>query len=68
MVKFSKCFAEFMMSIALLKELGGQEFDTTIEVTKLRFSYKANKLRYIDSIRGTPRDTAIKEWEIEIIP
>ena len=30
-------------------------------------SSKANKLRYIHIIRGTPRDIAIKAWEINYV-
>ena len=44
MVKFGKCFAEFMIPIALLKELGGLGFLATIEVTNMRRSGKANTL------------------------
>ena len=43
-VKFGKCFAEFMILIALLKEFGSKEFVATIEVTNMRRrSCKANK-------------------------
>ena len=47
-VKFGKYFAEFMIPIALLKELGGKEFSTTMEVTNMRRCcgneiYKHNK-------------------------
>ena len=48
MVKFGNCFAEFMIPIALLEELGGLDFITTIGVTNMRrCSGKANKLGYI---------------------
>ena len=67
-IKFGKCFAEFMIPIALLKKFGSSEFDTIIEVSNMRrCSGKANKLRYIYTIRGTLRDIAIKEREINNI-
>ena len=47
-IKFGKCFAEFMIPIALPKKLGSYEFVTIIEVSHMRRCYgKANKLRYI---------------------
>ena len=47
-IKFGKCFAEFMLPIALLKKFGSLEFVTIIEVSNMRrCSCKANKLRYI---------------------
>ena len=64
-IKFGKCFAEFMIPIALLKKFGSKEFVTIIEVSNMRrCSGKANKLRYIYTIRGTLRDIAIKGREI----
>ena len=67
-IKFGKCFAEFMIPIALLKKFGSLEFVTIIEVSNMRrCSGKANKLRYIYTIRGTLRDIAIKEREINNI-
>ena len=52
-IKFGKCFAEFMILIALLKEFRSEEFVTIIEVINLRrCSGKANKLRYIYTIKG----------------
>ena len=66
--KFGKCFAEFMIPIALLEKFGSEEFVTIIEVSNMRrYSGKANKLRYIYTIRGTLRDIAIKEREINNI-
>ena len=60
-IKFGKHFAEFMISIALLKEFGSYEFVTIIEVLDMRrCSGKANKLRYIH----IPKDIAIKERKI----
>ena len=42
-IKFGKCFAEFMITIALLKKFGSLEFVTIIEVSKMRrCSGKAN--------------------------
>ena len=68
MIKFGKCFAEFMIPIALLKKFGSSEFVTIIEVSNMRrCSGKVNKLRYIYTIRGTLRDNAIKEREIHNI-
>ena len=47
-IKFGKCFAEFMIPIALLKKFGSKEFVTIIEVSNMRrCSGKANKMRYI---------------------
>ena len=61
-IKFGKCFAEYMIPIALLKKFDSKEFVTIIEVSNMRrCSGKANKLRYIYTIRGTTRDIAIKE-------
>ena len=52
-IKFGKCFAEFMIPIALLKKFGSQECVTIIEVSNMRrCSGKANKLKYIYTIRG----------------
>ena len=67
-IKFGKCFAEFMISIALFKKFGSYEFVTIIEVSNMRrCSGKTNKLRYIYTIRGALRDIPIKEWEINNI-
>ena len=67
-IKFGKRFAEFMIPIALLKKIGSLEFVTIIEVSNMRrCSGKANKLRYIYTIRGTSRDIAIKERKINNI-
>ena len=67
-MKFGKCFAEFIIPIALLKKFGSYEFTMIIEVSNMRIcSGKANKLRYIYTIRGTLRDIAIKEREINNI-
>ena len=53
-IKFGKCFAKFMIPLALLKKFGSYEFVTIIEVSNMRrCSGKANKLRYICTIRGT---------------
>ena len=65
-IKFGKCFAEVMIPIALLKKFGSYEFVTIIEVSNMRrCSGKANKLRYIYTIRWTLRDIAIKERKIK---
>ena len=57
-----------MIPIALLKKFGSYEFVMIIEVSKMRrCSGKANKLRYIYTIRGTSRDIAIKEQKINNI-
>ena len=67
-IKFGKWFAEVKVPIALLKEFGSSEFVLTIEVINMqRCSGKANKFRYIYTIRGTPRDIAIKERKINNI-
>ena len=67
-IKFGKCFAEFMIPIALLKKFGSYKFVTIIKVSNMqRCSGKANKLRYIYTIRGTSKDIAIKEWKISNI-
>ena len=57
-----------MMTISLFKELSSQGFVTTIEITNVRrCSSETNKLRYVHSIRGSPRNNAIKEQEINDI-
>ena len=57
-----------MITIALPKELGGKGFITIVEVTYVRTcSSETNKLRYVHSIRGTPRDITIEKWEINYI-
>ena len=62
-VKFGKCFAEFMILIALLLGLDGYEFITNVEVRKMRYYSKANAVIYIDTLRGTLRDIPIKVWK-----
>ena len=63
---------KFMITIALFKELGSYGIVTTTEVSYVRRgSGESNKLRYTHSIRGTPRDIAVKERnnvKIEIVP
>ena len=57
-----------MMTIVLLKELGGKGFITTVEVISIRkCSSETNKLRYVHSIRGTQRDITIEEREINYL-
>ena len=57
-----------MITIALFKELVGEGFVTAIEVTNMRICCsETNMLRYVHSIRGTPRDLAVKEREINYI-
>ena len=64
---FGKCFAEFMILIALLKKFGNLECATIIEVSNMRrCTGKANNLRYIYTIRRTLRDIAIKERTLTI--
>ena len=59
---------KFMITIELPKELGGEGFITTVEVTYVRrCSSVTNKLRYVHSIRGTPRDIAIEDRGIDCI-
>ena len=59
---------KFMITIALTKEFGGWGFVTTTDVDYVRrCSSTTNKLRSVHSIRGTPRDIAIKEREIKHI-
>ena len=59
---------KFMITIALPKELGGKGFITTVEVTYVRrCSSETNRLRYVHSIGGTPRDITIEEREIKYI-
>ena len=73
-IEFGKRFANFMIPIALLKKFGSKEFVTIFEVSNIRrCTGKANKFKYIYTIRGTSRDIAIKERKIndikiEIIP
>ena len=67
-IKFGKGFAVFMILIALLKEFGSYVFVMIIEDNNMRrCSGKANKLRYLYTIRGTSRDIAIKEQKIDNI-
>ena len=67
-IKFGKCFAKFIIPIALLKKFGSLEYVTIIEVSNMRrCSCKANKLRYKYTIRGTSRDIAIEERKINNI-
>ena len=48
---------KLMITITLTTELGSKGFITTVEVTYVRrCSSETNKLRYVHSIRGTPRD------------
>ena len=57
-----------MIAITLPKKLGGKGFITTVEVTYIRkCSSETNKLRFVHSIRYTPRDITIEEWEINYI-
>ena len=44
----------FMITIALLKELGGKRFITTVEVTYVRRCSKETNFRNVRSIRGKP--------------
>ena len=56
------------MKTYLPKEFGDWGFVTIIEVGYVRrCSSETNKLIYVHSIRGTPRDIAIKEREINYI-
>ena len=67
-IKLRKRLKKFMITISLPKELGGKGFITTAEVIYVRrCSSETNKLRYIHSIRGTPRDITIEEQEINYI-
>ena len=67
-IKFGKCFAEFIIPIALLKKFDSQTFFMIFEVSNMKKGCgKANKLRYIYTIRGTSRDIAIKERKINNI-
>ena len=57
-----------MITIALFKELGSKGFVTIMEVTNVGRCFSGtNKLRYMHSIQGKPRDFAIKEREINNI-
>ena len=63
-----------MITITLPTETGSYGFVTTIEVSNVRrCSSESHKLRYVHSIRGTPRDITVKERKIdnvkiEIVP
>ena len=57
-----------MITIALPKELGSNDFVTTVEITYVRrCSSETNKLRYVHSMRGESRDITIEEREINYI-
>ena len=57
-----------MVLLPLLYENGGKEFVTTIEDINIRgCSGKANNMRYVNTIRGAPKDIAIKERDISYI-
>ena len=57
-----------MITIARPKEFGGKVFITTAEVTSVgRCSSETNKLRYVHSLRGTPRDITFEGREINYI-
>ena len=67
-IKLLKRLTKFMIKIELPKELGDKGFITTVEVTYVRrCSSETNKLRYIHSIRGTPKAITIEEREINYI-
>ena len=71
-ITLSKRLTAFMIAIALFKELTGYSFVTATEVTKvIRCFSETNTLRFIHSIRGSPTDVVIQEWDIvdiEIVP
>ena len=57
-----------MITIALLKELGSQDFDPTIEVAYVgRWSSETNKLGYVNAIWCMSKDVSIKKREINNI-
>ena len=58
-----------LFMITMPKEFGGKGFITTVEVNYVRScSRETNKLRYVHSIRGTPRDVRdIEERKINYI-
>ena len=57
-----------MITIAVPKEHGGKGFITTVEVIPIRkCSSETNKMRYVHSIRDTPRDIIIEEREVNYI-
>ena len=57
-----------MITVALPKELGCKGFVTAVEVTYARrCSSETNKRRYVHFIRGTSRDIAVGEREINCI-
>ena len=65
-IKLLKRPTKFMITIALFKALGNYGFVTTVEISNVgRCSSKSNKLRYMHSIRGTPRDIAVEERKID---
>ena len=67
-IKLRKCFAKFMNTIALHKELGRRGFVTTAEVTYARrCSSETIKLRYGHSIGVTSRDIVVEERLINYI-
>ena len=67
-IKLRKCFAKFMITVALPKELHCKGFVTTVELTYAsRCSSESNKLRYVHSIGGTSRETAVEERGINNI-
>ena len=59
-IKFRKCFAKFMILIALFKKLLSSQFIASVEVYNIaRCSSKTNELRNIDSIGCRARNITI---------
>ena len=59
-IKFRKCFAMFMISIALFKKFLSYQFIATIEVSNMaRCSSKTNELKDIDSLGCRVRNITV---------
>ena len=59
-IKFRKCFAKFMIPIAVLKKFLSQQFIASVEVSNIaRCSSKTNQLRDIDSLGCRTRNITI---------
>ena len=59
-IKFLKCFAKFMILIALFKKFLSLQFIASVEVSNIaRYSSKTNELRDIDFIGCRTRNITI---------
>ena len=68
-IKFRKCFAKFMIPIALFKKFQRLQFFASVEFSNMaRCSSKSKDMRDIDSIVCRTRNvTIIDNFKIEIV-